>query len=128
MYEKEEMKIKQDLYEIQTNLIVIGSSATPDIKVAYSATGDIENMMRILLGGATDLTTTSTSYMRSGFTTDLTTSVPYGTYSSGSWVQEKLLLRTYKTGGVLTLRWAANASGTTTVLENSYMKVTKISR
>lgn len=117
------------IYEIYFNLLTSALTTTPDIKIAYYSSGDVECISRILCGMETGMTTSSSANLRGGYTSSLTTAVNYGTYASGSWIIEKLLIRTYQNGGRLHLQWAQNsASSVTTIEENSYLTVKKVSR
>lgn len=116
-----------NIFEVNVQLLTTASSTTPDIKIAYSGTGDIECLSRILMGAEGNMTTSANTGLRGGYTSSLTTVVNYGTYGSGSWVIEKLLLKTGNTGAKLHLQWAQNtSSGTTNINENSCMKIKRL--
>lgn len=113
-----------NVFSIEVELLTTASSTAGDIKVDYVSDGDVECLSRVLMGAQTGMTTSSSTELRGGYTSNLASAVPYGTYASGSWVIEKLLMKTSNIGGKLQLRWAQNtASGATVVNENSNMKV-----
>jgi hypothetical protein len=113
-----------NIFSIEVELLTTASSTTPDIKVAYDSDGDVECLNRILMGAETSMTTSSNTGLRGGYTSSLTTAVNYGTYASGSWIKEKLLIKTSNIGGKVHLQWAQNAaSGATVINANSNMKV-----
>jgi hypothetical protein len=119
------------IFEIETMLYLSCSSNTPDIKIDLATTNIIYTSYRRGLGLGTSATTgNNAQYMRlepRGVGTD----TQYG-IGSGSWtlVNEKIIVATGTSGGRVAVRWAQNVSdaATTSLKENSYMKITKLQK
>lgn len=97
------------LWRVSALLSVVSSGTIGDFKCAWSFAGTLgPNPARACLGPATDTSATTTNLK--ALTFPLTTEVPYGALSGqGVHIQEDLFLPV-TAAGLLTLRWAQNAS------------------
>jgi hypothetical protein len=107
------------------------ASTTPDIKVDWLATGDIEAVTQRACFGYAVATATMYSASFKYYAMDLTQEMPYGGGEQAdkySFAKEKFIVKTGVNGGILQLRWAQNTSdaNATTVKAGSYIKVTKL--
>lgn len=118
------------LFEIELVLIYTSTSAIPDIKVAWSVSGDYTTFSdgRVTLGAAiiatshTDIPLYMNNYI-------LASAVRLGHDSSGELpYYEKILMKTGESGCKLQLQWAQNTSNAayTRVKKGSYIKATRL--
>jgi hypothetical protein len=107
------------------------ASTTPDVKVDWLATGDIEAVTQRSCFGYAVATATMFSASFKYYAMDLDQEMPYGGGEQAnkySFAKENFIVKTGVNGGLLQLRWAQNTSNAneTTVKAESYIKATKI--
>jgi hypothetical protein len=128
MQNDDELFIKlpsNSLFELQLVLVYSSTSATPDIKVDWSASGDYElfNDGRVFL----NYSTSASLIQMNNYA--LASDVPAGTAVTGEYPHfERILIKTGDGGCTLQLRWAQNTSdGTATQVDKgSYIMAYKL--
>ena len=118
------------LFEVELVLIYSSGSATPDLKVAWSVSGDYEVFSdgRVTISAATGTTVyTDCALQMNNYA--LVTSVLMGTVATGEMPHyEKILIKTGDGGCTLQMQWAQNTSDATAmqVDKGSYIKAIKL--
>ena len=126
--------LPNSVYEIELKLIADATNNTPDIKLQWDLTGDVEGLnttaKRTLRGPSVSCTSvTEIDNMKYAWTGVIGGAIDYGVPATGwAFINESMLLKTGNEGGLIQLQWAqdvAHASNTV-VKSGSYMKVTKL--
>ena len=118
------------MFEVELVLIYSSGSATPDLKVAWSVSGDYEVFSdgRVTISAATGTTVyTDCALQMNNYA--LATSVLMGTVATGEMPHyEKILIKTGDGGCTLQMQWAQNTSDATAmqVDKGSYIKAIKL--
>lgn len=120
------------VYTLAGLLIVTGSVDTADINVQFSfPTGSTVQIGGPGAGNAA-LTGAATGgsaewIARANQTTSPTQAIPYGTSTSPTGITLTGSVEVGATAGALTLRWAPNGAGTTTVKAGSWLRLERVS-
>lgn len=126
--------LPDNVYEIELKLAVDATSNTPDIKLQWVLSGDVEQLpvtaIRSFRGPSPDCTSVQdTEEMKYRWSSLITAATDYGVASSGwSCIIETMLLETGNEGGLIELQWAQNVAhaSNTVVKSGSYIKITKL--
>jgi hypothetical protein len=119
------------VFEITAHIAVNSSSATPDVRIDWNASGDISLIeLRYCLGQSVNVSNSNDSgNIKLKAVTSLGEDVQYGMDGSEyTYIKENFIVQTLNDGGTLQLRWAqwsSNASAIA-VKPGSYIKVTQL--
>jgi hypothetical protein len=117
------------IFEIELNCVYICDSATPDIRVSWGLSGNLEQVTkRIVSGAGSAITNLYAAEEIRKYAADLSENNYYGGLNVFGSFTEKFLVKTGVAGGKIEFEWAQMTSSgdSTTVKAGSYLKITKI--